>query len=64
MRIEEEVNKDPAVRDRLARAEERKNKYLAEHLDRTFGPISSSTAGGIAGSPADLSHTDLNTIGV
>ena len=46
VRIEEMVKHDPSTRDRLSRAEERKTRYLAEHLEKTFGLR--EIAGGVA----------------
>ena len=40
------MQNDPSTRDRLSRAEERKTRYLAEHLEKTFG--TREIAGGVA----------------
>ena len=59
VRIEEMVKHDPSTRDRLSRAEERKTRYFAEHLEKTFGPreiaggvATSGSSSGVAPTPA------------
>ena len=58
-RIEEMVKNDPSTRERLSRAEERKTRYLAEHLEKTFrtreiagGVATSGSRSGAAPTPA------------
>ena len=60
-RIEGLVGNDPMSRDRLSRAEERKTRYLAEHLEKKFGSRPDVTAPTTPGADSANAHNTCRT---